>query len=112
MKFANLAYLKKIPPINEFHDVHVLDLLCTSMKILIIDNFPNLTRFRASSSNLEKATITNCPNLQIIDISQSSLVNIHLENLPKLRTLDIRSTKVSFLNFSLPFLEYLNISRT
>ncbi|KAK8880611.1 hypothetical protein M9Y10_003293 [Tritrichomonas musculus] len=112
MKFANLAYLKEIPPINEFHDVHVLDLLCTSIKILTIDNFPNLTRLRAPRSNLERATITNCPNLQIIDFSQSSLVNIHLENLPKLRTLDLRSTKVSFLNFSLPSLEYLDISRT
>ncbi|KAK8889892.1 hypothetical protein M9Y10_034646 [Tritrichomonas musculus] len=113
MKYANLAYLKEIPPFDQFKDVHVIDFLCNPIKELHIDNFSNLQRLRASRCKLEKITITNCPNLQVIDISQNrSLSFLQLDNLPKLITLDLRNTKVSSLNVSLPSLEYLDISKT
>lgn len=113
MKFANLSYLKEIPSLDQYQDVHVLDLLCNPLTELCIDNFPNLQRLRASRSKLEKVKITNCPNLQVIDISQNRLLtDLNLENLPNLACLDLRNTQVSFLNFSLPSLQYLDISKT
>ena len=113
MKFASLAYLKEIPPLDQFRDVHVLDLLCTPIKKLDIENFPNLKRLRAARSSLNEATIKNCPNLEVIELSYcKSLSNFTLENLPNLQSLDLRFTKVSSLNFSLPSLKYLDISCT
>lgn len=113
MQFANLAYSKEVPPLEQFREVHVLDLLCTPITSLIIDNFPNLKRLRASRSSLKKAEITNCPNLEVIDMSQNTkLVSINLENLPNLRCLDLRNTGIYELGFSFPSLEYLDISYT
>lgn len=34
MQFANLAYSKKVPPLEQFREVHVLDLLCTPITLL------------------------------------------------------------------------------
>lgn len=113
MKFANLAYLKEIPPQEQFQDSNVIDLLCNPIDELHIDNYPNLQRLRASRCKLTKIIITNCPNLQVIDISQNrSLTSLHLENLPSLRALDLRNTKVTTLNVILPSLEFLDISNT
>ena len=114
MKFANLAYQKTLPPLDQLHDNHVIDLLCTPIQTVDLDNFPNLKRFRASRSRrLASVTIKNCPNLEVIELSYcSSLSSIHLENLPNLQALSLRLTKVSSLAFSLPSLKYLDISCT
>lgn len=114
MKFANLAYQNTLPPLDQLHDNHIIDLLCTPIQTVDLDNFPNLKRFRASRSRrLVSVTIKNCPNLEVIELSYCrSLSSIHLENLPNLQALSLRLTKVSSLVFSLPSLKYLDISCT
>lgn len=113
MKFASLAYLSEVPPLEQFKDFHVIDLIRSPIQELCIENFPNLQRLRAPRTKLEKVSIKNCPNLEVIDLSYCyKLTYFELENLPKLRALDLRNTKVNNLNFLLPSLEYLDISLT
>ena len=113
MKFKSLAYSKNIPPLDQFRDVHVLDLLCTPIKKIVIDNFPNLKRLRAARTLIQSVEIMNCPNLEVIDISQNlKLEYVNFENLPGLKCLDLRNSNVYELGFPLPSLEYLDISYT
>lgn len=113
MNFINLAYSKEEHSLDQFRECHVLDLFRTSVKELNIENFPNLKRLRASRSHLRSVVIKDCPNLEVIDVSyNSSLNSINLQNVPKLRSLNLRSTNIFSLDYSLPSLEYLDISNT